>query len=190
MVKVFQTFASDKQLLKLSADLVLEKAQTYYPKPSDPDYLRRNDVPWIRRFSKAGGKVIVSGNTLMKVNSHERLALVEEGMIVLFFENAWNQWGYFHKCSLLLHWWPMIVKQLKTAKPSSFWHIPATWPKTESAKLRSVPNHDLKLEKIERQKADQPRIRAERAAKRQKEQEADDLFKAADRRESSQNEAR
>lgn len=189
MVKVFQTFATDKQLLKLSANLVLEKAQTYYPKQNDPDYLRRNDAPWIRRFAKSGGKVIISGNTKMKTNPHERKACVEEGVVVIFFENIWNQWGYFKKCSLLLHWWPMVVKQMKTAQPGSFWHIPATWPKTENVKLRSVPSHDLKLEKIERQKADQHRIRAERAAKRDKEQEADDLFKAADRRESNQNDA-
>ena len=81
------------------------------------------------------------------------------------------------------------MKLIKTAKPGSFWHIPATWPKTETAKLRYVPNHDLKLEKIERQKADQSRIRAERAAKR-KELEADDLFKAADRREGNRTGAR
>jgi hypothetical protein len=188
MVRVFQAFATDKQLLKLSADLVIEKAQTYYPAPHDPDYLRRSDAPWVRRFAKAGGSVVISGNTRMKLVPHERLAFVEEGVIVIFFESSWNNWGYFKKCSLLLHWWPMLVRQIKTAKPGSFWHIPAAWPKTDEAKLRPVPNHDLKLEKIERQKADRPKIRAERAAKR-KEQEVDDLFKAADRRESNQNEA-
>ena len=189
MVKVFQTFATDKQLLKLSADLLLEKAQDYYPKPSDPDYLRRSDAPWVRRFAKSGGKVVISGNTKMKANHHERLAFHEEGLVVIFFESSWNQWGYFHKCSLLLHWWPMLIKQINTAKPGSFWHIPAMWPKTESVKLRSVPNHDLKLEKMERQKADQPRIRAERAAKRKALEAADDLFTAADRRERNQNDA-
>jgi hypothetical protein len=46
----------------------------------------------------------------------------------------------------------------------------------------------LKLDKIERQKADQPKIRAERAAKK-RQQDADDLFQAADRRESNPNDA-
>jgi hypothetical protein len=188
MVRVFQTFASDKQLLKLNADLVIEKAQLYYPKQHDPDYLKRNDAPWVRRFAASGGKVVVSGNTRMKIVAHERLAFVEEGVIVIFFENAWNNWKFFSKCSLLLHWWPMIVRQMQTAKPGSFWHVPATWPKTTNAKLRSVPNHDLKLDKIERQKADQPKIRAERAAKK-RQQDADDLFQAADRRESNPNDA-
>jgi|SRR3954451_4146876 len=185
MVKVFQTFATDKQLLKLSADLIIEKAQKYYPAAHDPDYLRRNDAPWIKRFAEAGGKVVISGNTDMKARPHERKALVETGMVVIFFESSWNQWDFFRKCSLLLHWWPMIVRQLKTAKPSSFWHVPAVWPKTNSAKLRSVPNTDLKLEKMERQMAAQPKIRAERAAKRKKEDLEDNLFKAADRREAA-----
>jgi hypothetical protein len=104
-------------------------------------------------------------------------------MVVIFFESSWNQWNYFSKCSLLLHWWPMIVRQLKTARPGSFWHVPAMWPKTTNTKLRAIPNNDLKLEKMERQMAAQPRIRAEREAKRKKQQESDDLFKAADRRE-------
>jgi hypothetical protein len=182
MVKVFQTFATDKQLLKLSANLVIEKAQTYYPALHDPDYLRRNDAPWIRRFSKSGGTVIISGNTDMRARPHERKALVETGMVVIFFESSWNQWDFFRKSSLLLHWWPMIVQQLKTAKPTSFWHVPAMWPKTANAKLRPVPNSDLKLEKMERQMAAQPKIRAEREAKRKILQEPDDLFKAADRR--------
>jgi hypothetical protein len=128
MVKIFREFASDKQLLKLNANLVIESAKQYYPKPEDSDYLRRNDAPWIRRFGAAGGKVIISGNTRMKVVPHERLALLEEGMVVIFFDGNWNNWDFFKKSSLLIHWWPELVKQLKTAKPKSFWHIPAIWP--------------------------------------------------------------
>lgn len=166
MVKVFQNFASDRQLLKLTTSLTIEKASQYYPNPQDPDYLRRNDAPWIRRFSKAGGRVVISGNTRMKTKPHERLALVEEGMVVIFFENQWNEWDFFHKCSLLLHWWPIIVRQIKTATPSSFWAVPSAWPAKGKGKLRSVSNKDLKFEKIERQKAAQPKVKAERAKRR------------------------
>src|SRR5258708_2997974 len=140
MVKIFLEFASDNQLLKLSADLVIESAKLYYPGPDDADYLRRNDAPWIRRFSAAGGKVIISGNTRMKVVPHERLALVEEGMVVIFFDASWNNWDFFKKSSLLIHWWPAVIKQLKTARPSSFWHIPAMWPIKDGSKLRRVSN--------------------------------------------------
>lgn len=176
MVKVFREFASDKHLLKLNADLIIESAKLYYPKPEDSDYLRRNDAPWIKRFSAAGGKVVISGNTRMKVVPHERLALVEEGMVVIFFDGYWNNWDFFKKSSLLLHWWPAIVKQLKTAKPSSFWHIPAIWPIKDGVKLRSVSNEDLKLLKIERQKAAQKKVRAARDTKRDEPARHPDLF--------------
>lgn len=166
MVKVFQTFASNRQLLKLSRNLIIGQAKDYYPRPADKDYQRRNDAPWVRRFSAAGGNVVISGNTKMKSVPHERLALVEEGVVVIFFESRWNNWPFFSKCSLLLHWWPVVIKQLKTAKPGSFWHIPATWPEPGKGKLRSVPNDDLKMVKIERQKADGDKIRTARARKR------------------------
>jgi hypothetical protein len=166
MVKIFQNFASDRQLLKLSADLTIQSAADFYPHPGDADYSPRNDAPWIRRFAAAGGKVVITGNTKMRSVPHERLALVEEGLVVIFFENIWNGWRFFSKCSLLLHWWPALIGQLKTAKPGSFWRIPATWPDEKKTKLRAIPNEDLKLFKIERQKAMQGKIRAERAKKR------------------------
>ena len=67
-------------------------------------------MPWIEKFAAAGGKVIISGNTKMRQVPHERLALVEAGMIVVFFENRWNGWNFFRKCALLLHWWPVVAK--------------------------------------------------------------------------------
>ena len=175
MVKVLQEFASDRQLLKLTANLRLEKAQDYYPSSGDPDYLRRNDAPWVRRFANAGGEVVISGNTKMKIVPHERLALVEEGLVVIFFENVWNNWDFFAKCSLLLHWWPRIIKLLKTAKPGTFWRIPASWPPKGKGFLLEVSNEDLKLLKIERQKAAQPKVRAAREKKR-KVPAQDDFF--------------
>jgi len=91
MVRVFQTFANERQLQKFIGGFVIQSAADFTPKPDDADYARRNDVPWIKRFSAAGGKVIISGNTEMKNVPHERLALIQEGMIVVFFEGRWSQ---------------------------------------------------------------------------------------------------
>jgi hypothetical protein len=90
LVKVFKTFASEKQLKSILGNFEIESAVDYTPRKDDPDYLRKNDVPWIKRFAAAGGKVIISGNTQMKFVPHERLALVQAGMIVIYFENQWN----------------------------------------------------------------------------------------------------
>lgn len=130
--------------------------------------MKRSDVPWIERFAKAGGQVVITGNTKMKTDAFERLALLQAGMIVFFFENRWNGWLFWSKTSLLLHWWPLVIAKAKTARRGTFWHIPAEWPdfKKKSRHLRQASTEDLKLAKIERQKADGVRIRAERAKKK------------------------
>jgi len=167
LVRVFQTFAGEKRFRLLSGNLVVESARDYVPKPGEKGHGERSDTPWIEKFAAAGGRVIVSGNTKMRQVPHERLALVQAGMIVFFFEARWSQWGFFRKCALLLHWWPVVVKKLKSAKPKEFWCVPCSWE--ANGKLRPLSNEDQKKLKIERQLADGDKIRVARATKRAKE---------------------
>jgi hypothetical protein len=164
MVRVFQLFQKEKQLQVLSRGLEVVKAKDFTPSREDPDYIRKNDAPWIRRFGKAGGKIIVSGDTNMKNVPQERLALVEEKMIVFFFDSQWSKWPFSKKCSLLLRWWPDIVAKAKKARAPKFYHIPSTW--SDDATLRSVSTKDQKLVKVERQKKAQTRVAAQRKAKK------------------------
>lgn len=154
MVRVFQTFASERQLRKLvGGNFEIKSAADYTPRPGDIDYRAKDDTPWLRRFAADGGKVVISDNRDMKYVPHERLALVELGFIVIFFESQWSGWKFFRKCALLLHWWPVIAAKIKSKRtmPGSFWHIPSNWP--EKGKLRAVSNEDPRLLKIEAQKA-------------------------------------
>ena len=148
MVRVFQTFASERQLRKKTGLFEITSAVAFTPKPGDSDYVKKNDVPWIKRFAAAGGKVIISGNTEMRNVPHERLALVQAGMLVFFFDSKWNQWDFFRKCSLLIHHWPAIATRIKRGKAPAFWHVPLSW--NEKAKLRRVSTDDPKKLKIER----------------------------------------
>src|SRR5437879_25298 len=84
----------------------------------------------------------------MKLVPHERLALIEGGFIVFFFEGQWSGWKFLRKCALLIHWWPLIAAKVKRAKPGSFFHIPCNWP--EKGKLRKVSNEDPRALRIER----------------------------------------
>lgn len=121
MVRVFETFAKENQIRKLTGVLQVESAADHTPKPGDADYIKGSDVPWIRRFADAGGKVIISGNTQMQTVQHERLALVQAGMVVIFFENRWSNHRFWTKCAILLHWWPVVVTTIKKAPAPSFW---------------------------------------------------------------------
>jgi len=154
MVRVFQTFANERQLQNLvGGKFEIKSARDYTPLPGDADHIPKNDVPWLRRFAADGGKVVISDNRDMKKVPQERLALVELGLIVLFFENQWSGWKFFRKCALLLHWWPVIAAKIKSkkTKPGTFWHIPSNWP--ENGRLKSVSNQDQKALQIEKQKA-------------------------------------
>ena len=92
---------------------------------------------------------------------HERMALIECGFVTIFFEPQWNNWKFHRKCALLLHWWPLVIKTIKTAPPSSFWAIPCDWP--SDGNLRSLPTSDKKLLKIQRQIAARDTVRKRRS---------------------------
>jgi hypothetical protein len=149
MVRVFQTFANEHQLKKLSGDFEVKSARDYTPQRSDPDYAPNNDAPWLKRFAADGGKVVISGDTKMKSVPHERLALIECGFVVIFFESQWSNWKFFRKCALLLHWWPQVATKARRAKPGTFWHIPCNW--SEKGRLRKVSNEDPQKLKLEQQ---------------------------------------
>lgn len=157
LVKVLQNFASEKQFRKISGNFVIKAAADYTPKPGDDDYQPKNDVPWLKWFADDGGKVVISGDVRMKSRPHERLALIEHGFIVIFFEAQWSDWKFWRKCALLIHWWPVIAAKIKRAKKASFYHVPCNW--VDNGRLRWVSNKDPKLLKIEQRT---------RAAKRRK----------------------
>ena len=91
--------------------------------------------------------MIISGDTEMRYVPHERLALIQAGMLVFFFDGKWSQWDFFRKCSLLIHHWPAIANRIKRGKAPAFWHVPLSWH--EKAKLRKVSTDDPKKLKLE-----------------------------------------
>ena len=159
LVRVFQILSKERKFQNLSAGLDIRSAADYTPEEGQPDHSYRNDAPWISRFAADGGRVIISGDTAMKSRPHERLALVELGMVTIFFESQWSQWKFFKKCSLLLHWWPEIIKTIGKAQPGTFWHIPSHW---QDGFLRQVSNEDQKLVRIEKQRSARKTVRTKR----------------------------
>jgi len=147
LVRVLQNFANENQFRKISGNFVIKSAADYTPKPGDDDYRPKNDVPWLKRFADDGGKVVISGDVRMRGRPHERLALIEHGFLVIFFETQWSEWKFWRKCALLIHWWPVITAKIKKSGKASFYHVPCNW--VEDGKLRWVSNKDPKLLKIE-----------------------------------------
>jgi hypothetical protein len=144
LVRMFKSLAEEKQIRRTvgatggpgnpgGIEVVLSR--DYNPAPEDEDYIHGSDAPWLQRFAGDGGKVIISGNTKMMVVPHELLAIQKLGLTAIFFEEAWNNWDFYRKCSLLLWHWTSIVETVRSAKSAALFRIPTEW-KEDSKLLR------------------------------------------------------
>jgi hypothetical protein len=86
-----------------------------------------SDVPWIERFAKDGGKVIISGDARMRGKLHEQKALRDAGFIVIFFARRWNNMNAYNKAAMLIRWWPFILGAIEAAAPGQFFEVPCSW---------------------------------------------------------------
>jgi hypothetical protein len=172
MVRLFRGFQQEKALRRAlgpdAGDAEIVTAQDYYPAVGDDDYRQVHgkvpDDPWIRRFAKDGGKAIISGDRKMLLRPHEKLALIESKLVVVFLPHPWSGWPLCAKVSLLVHWWETIARSAATLDPGLY-SVPKAWPLSEM-ELGKLPEGDLKLEKIEAQKARQAETKARRARDR------------------------
>ncbi|MGF7174661.1 hypothetical protein [Azospirillum doebereinerae] len=138
MVRVFSALASEKGFQRKVGAFEIVSAKDYAPNTNDLDYLRKNDVPWLQRFSADGGKAVITGDVEMRYVPHERLALQQLGFVVVFFERNWGQWNFFSKSALLLKWWPKVAVKLQKSEPGTMWCIPNDWRDSEDVDLRNV----------------------------------------------------
>ncbi len=136
MVRVFQTLAQERQLRRAMGSFTIVSARTYTPTVTEDDYVKDSDVPWLGRFAKDGGRVVISGDMNMMDSPHEQLALQRAGFIVIFFERKWSEWDFFRKSSLLLHYWRHIAKTVKRSSPGTIYRVPGHW--REDGELQDV----------------------------------------------------
>jgi hypothetical protein len=82
------------------------------------------DVPWIQQFAEDDGKIIISGDAKMRGKLHEQQALSQAGLVVFFLARRWNNANYYDKSSMLMRWWPQILKKAAAARAGNFFEIP------------------------------------------------------------------
>jgi hypothetical protein len=150
--------ANERAIRHIAEGLIFQKAADYAPAPSDRDFIKKSDVPWLDKFAAAGGHAIISGDVKMRERVHERLALYHHGFVVIFFSAAWGQWSFCRKCGLMLHWWEEIVRKIRTAEKSTFWIVPPKWPDTPG----SLSNVSIGLAKLLKDNPDAAKKRTQR----------------------------
>jgi hypothetical protein len=57
MVRTFQALAQEKRFKRMIGAGCVVSAKDYTPTVSDTDYIRKSDVPWMRRYKADGGQV-------------------------------------------------------------------------------------------------------------------------------------
>ena len=87
----------------------------------------RGDENWVRRFARAHGNVVVTGDGRIRKNLHEQAAFFQAGMITFFFDTAWNNLPLYDKAAMLMTWWPAIIEKAKASKPGDSWEMPSHW---------------------------------------------------------------
>ncbi len=117
IVKIFQGLANDGDILE--AEIVSAKEYVAAEK--------EGDVPWLKKFASAGGKVIISGDVRMRSRQHERLALQQGGFTAFYFTGAWSQKNNFVKSAMLLFWWPKIQQYIEKIEKPKIWEVPCQW---------------------------------------------------------------
>lgn len=142
MVRVFASLGAEKRFRGFE----FVSAKDYAPKPTDPDYIRKSDVPWLERFHEAGGRIVVSGNVRMMEEPLEMQALRQLGFTVFFFERKWNRWDFYQKSALVLFYWERISSKIKRAKPGKFWRIPNHFKEDDN--LRDVSPGKKQIKRV------------------------------------------
>lgn len=104
----------------------------------------QSDVPWLEKFARSGGQVVISGDARMRGKLHEQRALSAAGFIVFFLARQWNQMKSHDKCAMLIRWWPIILVKMSEAKPGQFFEIPHSWSDVEMREV--TPPAHLKIE--------------------------------------------
>jgi len=90
-----------------------------------------SDIPWLEKFAKDGGTVVVSGDMRMRGKLHEQRALRDAGFVVFFPARQWNNFNVHNRAAFLIRWWPFILKQAKSSTAGRFYEIPISWTSTE-----------------------------------------------------------
>lgn len=83
-----------------------------------------SDVPWLENFAADGGRAVISGDKGMRRRPHEREAITDLGLIVIFLPPSWNNAEFSAKSGYILYWWPVIMKLIRTSNRGTCWELP------------------------------------------------------------------
>lgn len=112
-----------------------------------------NDVPWITKFARDGGKIILSADADFHKKPHQIAAVGDLGLIVIHLPSRWANAKCRLQAAHILYWWDCIEQTLRSSKPRDFWRVPWGFPENLSLSPLKV-NYDAARRKV--RKANRP----------------------------------
>lgn len=83
------------------------------------------DAQWIRQLAQENRNwVVVSGDTRISRNRHEREAWLESRLTFFFWAPGWLQIDLWQQAWKMIKWWPAITDQAARIAPGAGFMIP------------------------------------------------------------------
>ena len=105
------------------------------------------DVPWVTKFARDGGQVILSADTDFHKKPHQIAAVHELGLIVVQLPARWANSRRRLQAAHILYWWECIEQAVKLAKPRDFLRVPWGFPERPEL-TRFKVNYDQARKKV------------------------------------------
>lgn len=83
-----------------------------------------DDKTWIKSLKDEGDWIIISGDTRIKKNPHERAAWLESGLTTFFLSKGWMNISFWVQAQKLVKWWPEIIAQARRIETGNFFEVP------------------------------------------------------------------
>ena len=85
------------------------------------------DVEWIAALRQEGGWGVLTADRRLRTRPHERLALMQSGLVFFVLAKGWNQEPYWPKAAGVIRWLPSMIEAFRTVRPPALLAIPYQW---------------------------------------------------------------
>jgi hypothetical protein len=105
------------------------------------------DVPWVTRFARDGGNVILSADTDFHKKPHQIAAVHDLGLMVIELPTRWANSRCRIQAAHILYWWGCIEETIESARPRDFLRVPWGFPEKQELQRRTV-NYEQARKKV------------------------------------------
>lgn len=85
------------------------------------------DLEWIGALRQEDGWAVLTADRRLRTRPHERLALMQSGLVFFVLAQGWNQESFWPKAAGVIRWLPSMIEAFSTVRPPALLAIPYRW---------------------------------------------------------------